>query len=341
VAIIRFFRFLLKALGVLVAILILAIVALNVYLLTRPAARTVRAVATVSIPAPIHIGRSFIDYLTIGGSRLYAGYASHGMVGVIDIATNRTVATIGGLGRVHGVALVPERNLGFASSSGDNNVNVFDLVDNKLLKRIPAGDGPDAIIYDAKLRLVYVSDHAGKTGTLIDPATQTVVAAIPLGGEPEYSQSDPETGLIYQNLEDTSELVVIDPEKRAVTKRYPLAPGKGPTGLAFDVADRRLFSTCSGKLIVLNADTGSIVAALPIGAGTDGVDYDASLRRVYTANAIGSMTVIQQDSADRYSVLEDAPTRFGGHSLVVDPASHRIFVAYFGSIAVYEPISQP
>jgi YVTN family beta-propeller protein len=337
----RSVRLLLKALAVLLAIVIVAIVALNIYPLMRPAPKTVREVATVSIPTPMQIGRPFIDYLSVGGSRLYAGYASHGMVGVIDTATYRTVATIGGLGRVHGVALVPERSLGFASSSGDNNVNVFDLADNKLLKKIPAGDGPDAIIYDAKLHLVYVSDHAGKSGTLIDPATQTVVATIPLGGEPEYAQADPETGLIYQNLEDTSELVAVDPQRRPVMKRYPLAPGEGPTGLAFDVADRRLFSTCSGKLIVLNADTGAIIAVLPIGAGTDGADYDAGLRRVYTANGIGSMTVIQQDSADRYHVLENAPTRFGGHSLVVDPATHRIFVAYFGSIAVYEPISRP
>jgi YVTN family beta-propeller protein len=337
----RTVRFLLKTLGALVAVVILAIVALNVYPLVRPAPKTVRAVATISIPAPTQIGRSFIDYLAVGGARLYAGYASHGMVGVIDTATNRTVATIGGLGRVHGIALVPESSLGFASSSGDNNVNVFDLADNKLLKKIPAGDGPDAIIYDAKLHLVYVSDHAGKTATLIDPATRTVVATIQLGGEPEYPRADPETGLVYQNLEDTSELVVVDPRKRAVMKRYPLAPGEGPTGLAFDVANRRLFATCSGKLIVLNADTGAIVAVLPIGAGTDGADYDTSLRRVYTANGIGSMTVIQQDSADRYRVLENAPTRFGGHSLVIDPATHRIFVAYFGSIAVYEPVSQP
>jgi DNA-binding beta-propeller fold protein YncE len=337
----RFVRLLLKVLGVLLAIVILGLVALNVYPHMRPAPKTVRAVGTISIPAPFQIGRSFIDYLTVGGSRLYAGYASHGMVGVIDTATNRTIATLGGLGRVHGIALVPESNLGFASSSGDNNVNVFDLVDYKLLKRIPGGDGPDAIIYVAKLHLIYVSDHAGKTATLIDPAMQKVVAAIPLGGEPEYPQADPETGLIYQNLEDTNELVVVDAQKQAVVKRYPLAPGEGPTGLAFDAANRRLFSTCSGKLIVLNSDTGAIVVVLPIGAGTDGVDYDACLRRVYTANAIGSMTVIQQDSADRYRILEGAPTRFGGHSLVVDPATHRIFVAYFGSVAVYEPLSQP
>jgi YVTN family beta-propeller protein len=337
----RFGRFLLKVLGALIALIILAILAMNIYPRMRPAAKTVREVATVSIPAPFRITRPFIDYLSSGGSRLYAGYASHGMVGVIDTARNSAVATIGDLGRVHGIALVPGNNLGFASSSGDNNVNVFDLADNKLLKKIPAGDGPDAIIYDAKLDLVYVSDHAGKSATLIDPATQTVVATIPLGGEPEYPSADPETGLIYQNLEDTSELVVVDPRSRTVTKRYPLAPGEGPTGLAFDVPNRRLFSTCSGKLLVVNADTGAIVTVLPIGAGTDGVDYDAVLRRVYTANAIGSMTVIQQDSADRYHVLENAPTRFGGHSLVVDPATHRIFVAYFGSIAVYEPISQP
>ena len=337
----RFARFLLKALGALAAIVILAIVALNVYPRLRPAPKTVRAVGVISISAPFKIGLSFIDYLTVGGSRLYAGYTSHGMVGVIDTATDRTIGTVGGLGSVHGIALVPESHLGFASSSGDNNVNVFDLEDNKLLRKIPAGDGPDAILYDAKLHLVYVSDHAGKTGTLIDPAMETVDATIPLGGEPEYSQADPDTGLIYQNLEDTSELVVIDPQKRAVVKRYPLAPGEGPTGLALDAANHRLFSTCSRKLIVLNPDTGAVVASLPIGAGTDGADYDASLRRIYTANGIGSMTVIQQDSADRYRVLEEAPTRFGGHSLVVDPATHRIFVAYFGSIAVYEPVSQP
>ncbi len=332
----RFVRFLLKVLGALLFVVILAILAVNVYPHTRPTPKTVRSVGSIFIPAPFKIGLSFIDYLTVGGSRLYAGYATHGMVGVIDPATNGTIATISGLGGVHGIALVPDSDLGFASSSGDNNVGVFDLSSNKLLKRIPVGEGPDAIIYDAKLRRVYVAGR--NSGSLIDPDTQKVVTSIPLGGQPEYPQADPESGLIYQNLVDTSELVVIDPQKQAVVKRYPLAPGTRPTGLAFDAANRRLFSTCSGKLIVLNADTGTIVAVMPIGYLTDGVGYDPGLRRVYTANGIGSMTVIQQDSADRYRVLEDAPTSFGGHSLVVDPGTHRIFVAHFGSITVYEPV---
>jgi YVTN family beta-propeller protein len=330
--------FLLKAFAGLIVLILLAIVALNIYLSTRPAAKTMKVAGIVSIPTPFRLGRPFIDYMTISGSRLYAGYASGGLVGVVDTATNQAVITIDGLTRVHGIAVVADRNLGFASSSGDNVVGVFDLTTNKLLQKISAGDGPDAIIYDDQAHLVYVANHSGKTGTLIDPATQKAVATIPLGGEPEYPQADPATGLIYQNLEDTSELVVIDPLKQIVIKRYKLDPGEGPTGLALDAARHRLFSTARNKkLIVMDTETGAIVAVLPIGAGVDGAGYDPVLRRVYSANGVGSMTVIQQDSPDQYRVLENATTHFGGHSLVVDPASHRVFVAYFGSIAAYDP----
>jgi DNA-binding beta-propeller fold protein YncE len=329
----------LKALGGLIALILLAIFALNIYLSTRPAAKTIKAAGIVSIPTPFRVGRPFIDYMTISGARLYAGYASNGLVGVVDTATNGAVATIDGLTRVHGIAIVADRNLGFASSSGDNVVGVFDLATNKLLQKIPGGDGPDAIIYDEQAHLVYVANHSGKTGTLIDPMNLKAVATIPLGGEPEYPQADPMTGMIYQNLEDTSELVVIDPAKQAVVKRYKLDPGEGPTGLALDAADHRLFSsTGNRKLIVLDTDTGAVVAVLPIGAGVDGAGYDPDLRRVYTANGIGTMTVIQQDSPDRYHVLENASTHFGGHSLVVDPATHRVYVAYFGSMAAYDPV---
>ena len=238
-------------------------------------------------------------------------------------------------------AVVADRGVGFASASGDNTVGMFDLNSGRLLQKIPGGVDPDAIIYDEKLHLVYAGDHDGKTGTLIDPATGKVVGTVALAGEPEYPQADPESGLIYQNLEDTSEVVVIDPLKQAVIKRYKTDPGKGPTGLALDASSHRLFSTCgNNKVIVLNADTGEIVADLPIGGGVDGAGYDPVLRRVYTANAIGTMTVIQQDSADQYHVLENAPTHFGGHSLVVDPVTHRIYVAYFGAVAMYDPSPQ-
>jgi DNA-binding beta-propeller fold protein YncE len=331
--------FMLRAFGGIIVLILFAVIALNVYLSTRPAAKTIKAAGIIAVPTPFRVGRPFIDYMTINGSHLYAGYASDGIVGVVDTTTNGTVATIDGLTRVHGIAVVAEGNLGFASSSGDNVVGVFDLNTDKLLQKIPAGDDPDAIIYDEHEHLVYVGNHNGKTGMLIDPGSQKVVATIPLGGEPEYPQADPASGLIYQNLEDTSELVVIDPRKQAVIKRFKLDPGEGPTGLALDAPHHRLFSaTGNRKLIVMDTESGAIVAVLPIGAGVDGAGFDPLLRHIYTANGIGTMTVIQQDSPDKYRVLENGPTHFGGHSLVVDPSTHRIYVAYFGSIAAYDPV---
>lgn len=336
----RVIRFLLKALGVIVVLMILGVVGFYVYLSTRPAPKTIKAVAIITPPPQSRFPLKFIDYMFVNGSKLYAGYTSQGFVAVIDTATNQVAAEIGGLPRTHGIATAGAN--GFATASGDDTVGVFDLNTNQLLKKIPGGVDPDAIIYDDKVRLIYAADHDGKTGTLIDPVAMNVVATVPLGGVAEYAQADPQSGLIYQNLQDISELVVIDPQKQMVVQRYKLGDGKNPSGLAYDAANRRLFSTCdNNKLVVLNADTGQVVATLPIGSGVDGAAYDPELRRVYTFNGFGTMTVIQQDSADSYRVLEQAATHFGGHAGAVDPATHRIYVDFFGSIAAYDPVQAP
>ena len=336
----RVIRFLLKGLGVLVGLIILGVIGFYVYLSMRPAPKTIKAVGIITPPAPSRFPLKFIDYMFVNGTKLYAGYTSQGLVAVIDTATNQVVAEIGDLPRTHGIAVAGAN--GFATASGDDTVGVFDLSNNQLVKKVPGGGDPDAIIYDDKVRLIYAADHDGKTGTLIDPVAMSVVGTVPLGGVAEYAQADPQSGLIYQNLQDISELVVIDPQKQTVTQRYKLGDGTGPSGLAFDAANRRLFSTCDNKkLVVLNADTGQVVATLPIGSGVDGAEYDPVLRRVYASNGFGTLTVIQQDSADSYRVLEQAPTHFGGHSVAVDPATHRIYIAYFGSIAAYDPVPGP
>jgi len=336
----RVIRFLLKIVAVLVGLAILGLVGFYIYLSTRPTPKTIKAVAIITPPAPSSSPLKFIDYMFVNGSKLYAGYTSQGVVVVIDTATNQVVAEIGALPRSHGIATAGAN--GFATASGDDTVGVFDLGSNQLLKKLPGGVGPDAIIYDEKLRLIYAADHAGKTGTLIDPVMMSVVGTVQLGGVAEYAQADPQSGLIYQNVEDTNELVVVDPQKQMVVQRYKLGDGTGPSGLAYDAGNHRLFVTCdNNKLVVLNADTGQFVAVLPIGSGVDGAAYDPDLRRVYTFNGFGTMTVIQQDSADSYHVLEQATTHFGGHAGAVDPVTHRIYVAYFGSIAAYDPVTNP
>jgi YVTN family beta-propeller protein len=318
---------------------VIASVALGVALSTRTSGKWVRYVTTVSAPATFKLTRNFVDYMMVGENVLYGAYLNHGLVVVVNLPTDQVTATIPVKGNVHGVAVDTDHSLGFVSNGSDNSIAVFDLNTSRILKNIPlSSEGPDAILYDRKVGLVYVANQKSASGALIDPVTLSVVATIPLGGGgPEFCKADTNTGLIYQNLEETDEVVVIDPFKRSVVFRFQLPTGHSPTGLALDTANHRLFVTgMHKKLAVLNAENGAIVATLPIGSLSDGVDYDPGLRRAYTANGLGSMTVIQQDDPDHYSVMENAKTRFGGHSVTVDPATHRIYVASFGSILVYD-----
>jgi YVTN family beta-propeller protein len=304
---------------------------------SRP--KTVRMAGTVHMPG----SGGFTDYMVISPEthRLYAGYRTENKLFVVDTETNSVVGSIDNLAKVCSVALVPERKLGFTSNRADDTVGVIDLTTNKLLRKIPGGHGPDAIIYNAAANLVCVSNHEGRSITLIDAATEKGTT-IPLGGLAEYVQADPKTGIIYQNLEDTSEVVVIDPKKSAVVARYKTGPGQEPTGLALDSEHHRLFVACGNeKLAVLDADNGKVIATLPIGAGVDFAAYDPALRRIYTANGgSGTMTVIHQDSPDQYTVLENVSTHRGGHALAIDPVTHRIYVTYGGSeIDVFEAVT--
>ena len=301
--------------------------------------KDVKQIATIHLPGK----GGFTDYLIISPEthRLYAGYRTENKLVVIDTQTNTVVDSIGGLARVCSVALVPERKLGFTTNRGDDTVGVIDLTNNKLLRRIPGGHGPDATIYNSAAKLVCVSNHEGRSITLIDSVTEKS-KTIPLGGLAEYVQTDPKSGLIYQNLEDTSECVVIDPRKDSVLARYKTAPGHEPTGLALDAEHHRLFVACSNeKLVVLDSETGKLITSLPIGAGVDFAAYDAALQRIYTANGgSGTMTIIHQDSPDGYTVLQNVPTHRGAHALAVDPETHRIYVTYGGSeIDVYEAVT--
>jgi len=303
--------------------------------------RCARYATTISIAAPWKLTRNFVDYMTVGGGDLYAAYMSHGLVAVVDLGGAHVVSTIPGVRGVHGVAVDTDHGLGFASSGTDNTVAVFDLQTHKPLGRISLqAVEPDAILYDRRAGLVYVANQKSASGTLIDPVTQAVVATISLGGDgPEFCQADPNTGYIYQNLEAANEVVVIDPFKRAVVSRFKLPAGQSPTGLALDAADHRLFITgMQRQLVILDSGNGALVATLPIGSLSDGVDYDPGLHRAYTANGLGSMTVIQEYSPDHYAVIETVRTRFGSHALSVDPVTHRIYLASFGSILVYDAL---
>src|SRR4029077_8752198 len=273
-----------------------------------------------------------LDYLTISNSTLFVTSESSGSLLKVDLNLNRpslsTVSELRGTGAAHGVAVITDRNVAFITRSEENTVDVFDPTSLRQLARIPVADDADAILYVPAAKLVYVANGDAKIATLIDPEKRITVGIVPLPGKPEFPALDSQTGVLYQNLEDINSIVAIDLGERAVIGQWSLAPCEGPSGMAINSEQRRLFAVCSrnATLVVFDLESHRVITSLRIGGGPDSVAFDGTLHRIYSAGRAGRLTVIQQDGPNAYRVLDEIRTHYGAHTLVLDPVSHRVFV---------------
>jgi YVTN family beta-propeller protein len=267
------------------------------------------------------------DYLFSddSSSRLYV---SHGtQVHVVDETTGKVIGKISDLKGVHGIAIAPKLNKGFISTKTDNSVTIFDTNTFEVIKRVVmTGTSPDAILFDSFSQKVFVCNGHSNNVTVLDPVTNEIVATIKLTGNPEYSQSD-RKGKIYINLEDASSIAVINATTYAVENVWPLAPGTEPTGLALDNKSHRLFSACANKLmIVVDAETGKVIANLPIGEKVDGAGFDPESKCAFSSNGDATMTVVKEDENDQYSVVANVPTQKGARTITVNKKTHHIYL---------------
>jgi DNA-binding beta-propeller fold protein YncE len=263
-------------------------------------------------------------------NRLYISRSTHVMV--VDADSGAIVGDIPNTARVHGIALAPEFGKGFTTNGGAATVTIFDLKTLKALSQVKVGQNPDAIVYDPASKRIFVFNANSKDTTAIDARTGAVAGTLALGGKPELSVAD-EHGRVYVNLEDKSQVVAIDSRKLKIDATWPLAPGEEPTGIAIDRKHRRLFVTCSNKLMaVLNADNGKLVTTVPIGTGVDGAAFDSERQLAFSSNGDGTLTVVHEDSPDKFSVVENAATQKGARTLDLDQKTHRVFLvtAEFG-----------
>ncbi|MDR1990661.1 MAG: YncE family protein [Acidobacteriaceae bacterium] len=257
--------------------------------------------------------------------RLFIGRQNRVMV--VDENTGALLGEVAGIKGAHGVAVAANAGHGFATAGNDAAIVMFDLKSFATLGRIPAAEDADAIIYDAPSGRVFSFNGDAHSSTVVDAARGTLVTNIPLGGKPEYGVSAGD-GHVYVNLTDTHEIVEIDARAATVTRRWPTDACRNPVAMAIDDAHGRLFSGCrSGVLAVSDLKAGKIVATAPIGAGVDGAGYDAASGDIFTSNADGTLTVIHQDTPDRYHVVQTLTTPVGSRNLGVDATRHRLFVA--------------
>jgi len=284
------------------------------------------------IPLP---GDGGYDYLSIDAVNNHL-FVSHGTsVNVVDLGTEKPIASIGGMKGVHGIAVVNAVNRGFITDGRADAVVVFDLTTFKTITTIAlSSKGPDAIIYDPFSQKVLSFNGDGKNTSVIDPVTMKEVRTVSLEGGPEFAVSDGK-GLVYNNIEDLNCLKVIDTKAWKVKATWPLAPCGGPTGLAFDAVNGRLFTGCRTNkgLSVVDINTGKVVTTLPIGAGVDAVVYDAADKLIFVSSGDATATIIKQESADKYSVVQTLATVPRAKTMAMDMKTKKI---YF-SAAEFQP----
>jgi YVTN family beta-propeller protein len=285
-------------------------------------------------------GEGFWDYIIVDSPtrRLFVSRGTK--VVVLDVDTGKVVGEIPNTDGVHGIALAPDLNRGFTSNGRAGTVTIFDLKTLQVIGSAQAGTNPDAIIYDPASKRVFAMNGRSKDATAIDAATGKVVGTIPVDGKPEFAVADG-AGHVYVNIEDKSEEQQIDSQNLKVTATWPLAPCDEPSGLAMDIATRRLFAGCGNKMMaVINADSGKVVATPPIGEGVDANGFDPGTGYAFASNGgSGTLTVVHEDSPDKYSVVEDVPTQAHARTMALDPKTHEVFLvtADFGPAPAATP----
>jgi YVTN family beta-propeller protein len=266
------------------------------------------------------------DYLTADseGHRLFISRATR--VLVVDTTSGRQIGEIPDTPGVHGIALAAALGRGFTSNGREDTVSVFDPKSLAVEKKIKVGSGPDAILYDPFSKRVFTFNGRGHDTTAVDAAKGEVAGTLELGGKPEFAATD-EKGTVFVNIEDKSEIVAFDPQKLTVKARWKLAGCEEPTGLAIDRETRRLFAGCSGnkKMAIVDADSGKVLAMPAIGEGCDATAFDAEWGLAFASAGDGTITVIREDSPDKFSVTQTLTTRKGARTMALDAKTHQLF----------------
>ena len=269
------------------------------------------------------------DYIAAEAAtgRVFVSRGTHMMV--VDGATGKVLGDIPDTPGVHGAGIATKSGHGFTTNGGDQTVTMFDLKTLTVIKKITVGQGLDGIMYDEPDDRIILTNHSRPIGTVtaIDPKSGDIVATVELEDTaPEGAAADGR-GHIFVNNEGKSTIQVIDVKTWKTTASWPLAPCQGPTGIAYDRASNRIFSGCNKTSVVVDADNGKIVATIPNGTRVDALGWDPSKKLVYIPNGgEGNVTIVHQDSPDKYTTVAAVDTFAGAKTIAVDPNTHTAYL---------------
>jgi DNA-binding beta-propeller fold protein YncE len=309
---------------------------------------TLKKVGEFDLPGPA--GKRF-DYLTIDPEDRYliSAHLAAGQTYVIDLRSNKVVATVTDTPGAEGVEYVAELRKFYTSNAGDNTIGVVDLRQMKVVKKIHTEKKPDGSAYAGPFHKLYVSDERGKAEAVVDVTKDEIIKTLHFESETGMPQYDPVARKVYVNLQDQNIFAVIDPATDEVVGRYPVGRCKGNHGMTLDPERHRAFLSCEENNImtVFDLDRHEAIAFLPLADGPDVIKFDPGLQRIYVACYTGAISVFHQDDADHYRKVEDFPVQHAVHTLAIDLSTHRVYTPEqeengkpVARMIVYDAVSQ-
>lgn len=268
------------------------------------------------------------DYLSLdpAGQRLYVSHGTE--IVVIDLSSDKITGEITNTPGVHGIALAPELGLGVTSNGRENKAGIVDLKTLQTLTKLDTAEGPDGYAYNPAQKEAYLFCGRANAATVVDVKGQKVVGAVSLDGRPEFAQADATLNRIFDNLENKSEVAVIDGQTHTVVANWPVAPGEGPSGMAIDTKNHRLFLGCGGSktMEMMDATSGKILASVPIGDGVDANAFDPGTQLAFASCGDGTTTIAKEDG-DKLTMVQTLATHRGARTMALDTVTHKIYLA--------------
>jgi DNA-binding beta-propeller fold protein YncE len=287
-----------------------------------PAAGAHRLLQTIPIP-----GDDGWDHPTVDSAarRLYVTHGTH--VAVADVDSGKLVGKIDNTPGVHFTVIDPDLQRGFISNGGAARLTIFDTRTLATIGEVKStGENPGPTVFDPATRRVFAFNLNTHNATVVDSKEGKVVGAFDLGGRPELAGTDA-NGNVFINLVQKNVVLQIDARKMAPGQTWPVAPGEGPRTIAVDQKNGRLFIGCANRrLVILDSSNGRVIGSIPIGPGPDDSAFDPETGLIYVSNSDASVSIVQQDSPDKYRLLETVTTAPGARNMALDLKTKRIFL---------------
>jgi DNA-binding beta-propeller fold protein YncE len=293
-----------------------------------------RQIASVPLPG---ITGDF-DHFAVDekGGRLFLAGEDHKSLEVFDLKTGRHMKSIPGFGVPHSVFYLPETNRILVTDGDAAALQILDGGNYKFVGKIEGLAGADSARLDATRGILYVVT-GGKDVQLdysfvvaVDLKSNTKIGELRIESKHvEALALEPSSSRLFVNVTDQGQVAVVDRQVMKEITRWPVGVAGENSPMIYDDAHRRLLIVCRkpAMLVVMDADTGKVVANLPAAARADDVAFDAADGRIYVPGGEGHISVFRQDSADHYTSLVSVPSAPGAKTSILVPPLHRYFVA--------------